>query len=79
MEKYTTISISIETKRLLEKRKKNMDWDRFLRSLIERLEELEKIMAAKELEGRFTEDDEKAVIESMLQHKRNIKFREVNL
>jgi len=56
-----------------------MDWDRFLRSLIERLEELEKIMAAKELEGRFTEDDEKAVIESMLQHKRNIKFREVNL
>jgi len=79
LEKYTTISISIETKRLLEKRKKNMDWDRFLRSLIERLEELEKIMAAKELEGRFTEDDEKAAIESMLQHKRNIKFREVNL
>jgi len=53
----TTITISLQTKKLLEKEKKGMTWDTFLRELLKKAKMLDKLLAAMELNRMFTEED----------------------
>jgi len=62
--KYTTIPVTTEVKMLLEKLKGDRDWSDFLKSLVEDYLRLKKIIAAWELQSRFNEKIEKAILES---------------
>jgi len=53
----TTITISLQTKKLLEKEKRGMTWDTFLRELLKKAKMLDKLLAAMELNRMFTEED----------------------
>ncbi len=53
----TTITISLQTKKILEKEKKEMTWDAFLRELLKKAKMLDKLLAAMELNRMFTEED----------------------
>lgn len=53
----TTITISLQTKKILEKEKKEMTWDAFLRELFKKAKMLDKLLAAMELNRMFTEED----------------------
>ncbi|MGQ4834404.1 MAG: hypothetical protein ACP6IS_10985 [Candidatus Asgardarchaeia archaeon] len=80
MKEITTISISPATKKLLEQKKgKNKTWDAFFKELIDEKERLESVIAAIELEKRFTSDIENAVKESSRELRRLLKFREIEL
>ncbi|RLI65290.1 MAG: hypothetical protein DRO67_02865 [Candidatus Asgardarchaeum californiense] len=80
MEEITTISISKSTKKLLEQKKgKNKTWDMFFKELIEEKERLESIIAAMELENKFTKEIEEAVKGSSKEFRRTLKFKEIEL
>jgi len=75
--KYTTIPITIEVKTLLESLKGDMDWSDFLKSLIEDYLRLKRIIAARELQSRFNEKVEKAVLES-IKSMRKLSMKEIS-
>ncbi|MHA1617305.1 MAG: hypothetical protein ACTSX9_08385 [Candidatus Njordarchaeales archaeon] len=74
--KYTTIPVTIEVKMILEKIKGNQDWSSFLKNLVEEYLRLKRIIAARELQLRFSEEVEKALMES-IRSMRKLRMREI--
>ena len=61
MGRKTTITISVEVKKLLDFERKNATWDDFLLELLRKAKFADKIVAAMELEKLFTVDDAEAL------------------
>ena len=75
--KYTTIPVTMEVKMILEKMKGDQDWSNFLKSLVEEYLRLKRIIAARELQLRFSEEMEKALMDS-IKSMRKLRMREIS-
>ncbi|MEM4412493.1 MAG: antitoxin VapB family protein [Thermofilum sp.] len=57
LQRYATISVPVEVKRVLEKAKGNMEWGEFLLQLYQEARRLKRIIAFKELVEALNEED----------------------
>ncbi len=76
MKKFSTIPVSVEVKKILEKAKGERTWDEFLISLLKTANLARRLHAAEELEKRFDDDLERAIKESIEESRRRLRFRE---
>ncbi len=72
--KYTTIPVRVEVKKILDSLRGGMEWSDFLLGLVEENRRLKRIIAARSIQGRFNEDIEKSILES-IESMRMLKLR----
>ncbi len=72
--KYTTIPVRVEVKKILDSLRGDIEWSDFLLGLVEENRRLKRIIAARSIQGRFNEDIEKSILES-IESMRMLKLR----
>ena len=55
----------VEVKKILDSLRGDMEWSDFLLGLVEENRRLKRIIAARSIQGRFNEDIEKSILESI--------------
>ena len=73
--KYSTISVPINVKKLLEKAKGRDEWGDFLLNLYAEVKRLKSKKAFEELANTLTDEDLKAIIESNKEFRERFAFR----
>ena len=74
--KYTTISISMDVKKMLDNLRGDKNWSEFLRDLVLENMRLKRILAARKIQERFNERVEKSIMESHLAFKKSFRLRD---
>jgi len=75
MTKYSTISIPIDTRKLLEKAKGEEEWGEFILKLFTEAQRLRGKKSFEELTETLTEEDLKAITESSKELRERFAFR----
>jgi predicted CopG family antitoxin len=75
MTKYSTISVPIDVKKLLEKAKGKEEWGDFILKLYSEAQRLKGKKAFEELIETLTEEDLKAITESSKEFRERFAFR----
>jgi len=75
MEKYATISVPVEVKKVLEEAKGKDEWGRFLLNLYAEVKRLRSVKAFEELAETLTDEDLKAIAESSREFREGFSLR----
>lgn len=75
MAKYSTISVPVEVKRVLEKAKGEDEWGRFLLELYMEAERLKEKAAFEKLAKTLTEDELESILESSRRFREGFNLR----
>ncbi len=75
MSRYSTISVTEETKRSLEEVKGDMEWSAFLLELLKEAEEARRIRAFNKLRALITEEEIESIKESSREFREGFRLR----
>lgn len=75
MSRYSTISVTEETKRSLEEVKGDMEWSAFLLELLKEAEEAKRIRAFNKLRALITEEEIESIKESSREFREGFRLR----
>ena len=75
MNRYSTISVTEETKRSLEEVKGDMEWSAFLLELLKEAEEARRIRAFNKLRALITEEEIESIKESSREFREGFRLR----
>ncbi|MEM2815566.1 MAG: antitoxin VapB family protein [Candidatus Bathyarchaeia archaeon] len=75
MTEYSTISVPVNIKKILEKAKGDEEWGEFILRLYTEAQRLKGEKAFKELTKTLSEDDLKAIVESSRRFRERFAFR----
>jgi hypothetical protein len=75
LSRYSTISVTEETKRSLEEVKGDMEWSAFLLELLKEAEEAKRIRAFNKLRALITEEEIESIKESSREFREGFRLR----
>jgi hypothetical protein len=75
LSRYSTISVTEETKRSLEEVKGDMEWSAFLLELLKEAEEARRIRAFNKLRALITEEEIESIKESSREFREGFRLR----
>jgi hypothetical protein len=75
LSRYSTISVTEETKRSLEEAKGDMEWSAFLLELLQEADEARRIRAFNKLRALITEEEIESIKESSREFREGFRLR----